>query len=348
MVSLRPRATMLQLAAFESIPELHVTTGDTEYLELGGSRRPIVILPRPKSINGLTTDDMRVPAGKTGIVVARALTAAERASIEDAGLSWCDARGAAHLAWPGVYFHVDRPRRSATQPRRDDVAGLGAASLRGVQIMLNEPGGSWSVARLAKAAALSTGQAHNVLNTLDASRLLQTEGRGPKQRRYIRDANETLEWLADIERRRRRPQAAAGYLYARTYEDLIDRFATRAADANLTYALTASAGAVARGYRVVTNPIVLHVRATAIEPVHALDRLGLELLEAEDAGLGMNLEIWTDVGELGTFDAATVHHRKVPVRVASNVRIWLDMVRQGGRNADAAALFKEQALDPRT
>ncbi len=58
----------------------------------------------------------------------------------------------------------------------------------------------------------------------------------------------------------------------------------------------------------------------------------------------MNLDLWADAGELGTFSAETIHGRAVPVRVAPRVRVWLDMIRLGGRDADAAALFKEQAL----
>lgn len=349
-VTLAANGPTLTHAAFASIPEFHVVTGAVAeaggFIEIDGSRRRIDILPRPKSINDL--DHVRVPLGTTGVVVARSLTAIERASIENAGLSWCDARGAAHLAWPGVYFHVERARRSPVSADRDRSstgAGLGAVSLRGVQTILNEPGESWSVARLARAASLSTGQAHSVLNALDDSRLLRTEGRGPQQRRYLRDFSEGMEWLAELERRRRRPETVATFLYARTFDDLIDRFAHRAQNAGLSYAMTAASGAIARGHRVFANPIVLQVRAGVVEPAHALQLLGLEQLEAEDAGRGMNVEVWADVGELGTFDAETLESRAVPVRVASKVRIWLDMARQGGRDADAAALFKEQALD---
>ncbi len=344
-VQLSSEVPPLLRAAFASIPELEVATGSDEFVELGGFRRRIRIIPKPSGLSAaLETEEPLLPPDTTGIVIARSLTGAERASIEDAGLSWCDSRGAIHLVWPGVYFHVDRERRAPSKAVRQSHPGVGLASIRGIQAMLAEPEAPWTVAQLARAAALSNGQAHNILTTLEANRLMRTEGRGPKQRRFVRDRGETLEWLADIERTRRRPQSVASYLYARTFEDLIDRFADRAESVKLSYALTAGAGATALGHRVLTNPIVLQVRVGHIDPLHALDLLGLAPLEAEDAGRGMNIDLWADVGELGTFAAEAVHRRAVPVRVAPRVRIWLDMIRLGGRDADAAALFKEQAL----
>ncbi|RIQ31194.1 hypothetical protein DY240_06450 [Jiangella rhizosphaerae] len=209
-----------------------------------------------------------------------------------------------------------------------------------MQTMLASPEAPWSVSILAKEAALSTGQAHNVLKILERNRLVRIQGVGPRTRRYLRDRDEALEWLASVERGRRRPETAAGYLYARTFDDLIDRFVRRASEAKVTYALTASSGAIALGHPVLTNPLVLQARVSPLDAGQTLGVLGLERLDAEEAGRGMNLELWTDSGELGTYRSEDAGR----ARVAPRVRVWLDMVRQGGRNADAAELFKEQAL----
>lgn len=345
-VQLRPDAPALYRAAFASIPEFTVTTGPDELIELDGTERQLTLLARPpRTPDGLRLSDLRPKPGTVGLIVARSLTARDRASLEEAGLSWCDARGSIHLTWPGLYFHVDRGTRPTTRLGRVPSSGVGVTSLRGIQTMLANPEAPWSVARLAQAAVLSTGQAHNVLKTLESNRLLRTEGSGPKQRRYLRDRDETMEWLAGVERARRRPETAPSYLYARTFDDLIDRFAERASEMKLTYAITAASAATALGYPVLTNPVVIQVRVGHIEAAHALDLLGLEHLDAEGAGRGTNLELWTDTGELGTFHTETVDNRSREVRVAPRVRIWLDMVRQGGRHADAANLFKEQAID---
>jgi hypothetical protein len=55
----------------------------------------------------------------------------------------------------------------------------------------------------------------------------------------------------------------------------------------------------------------------------------------------MNVEVWSDIGQLGTFGAAEIDG----VHVAPLIRVWLDLQRQGGRKRDAAQLFREQTID---
>ena len=360
-VQLLPDALPSHRAAFASIPELQVSTGPQQFVELDGTRRRMEILELPGDPSGLThwananvEDSDRGDGGGAGVrwsnntvrvVVAQALTKAERESIENVHLSWCEARGAVHLSWPGVFCHIDRTGRVPGSSNKGSRSGVGVTTIRGVQTLLEAPGDSpWTVAMLANKAAMSTGQAAAVLAMLEDERFLRSEGSGPKRRRYVRDREGVLNWLVAVERNRRRPESAASYLYARTFDDLIDRFAKRAAGSGLSYALTSNAGAIALGHRLMSNPIVLQVRVGPVPAAHALALLGLEQLDAEDAGRGMNVDLWTDVGELGTFGATTATDRPIPIRVAPRVRIWLDMVRLGGREADAAALFKEQAL----
>ncbi len=341
-VQLTPESPPLYRAALASIPEFVVTAGRDDRIELDGDERRLTLLSSPlQTSGGDALHELRPKPGTVGLVVAASLTKAERDGIEQAGLSWCDARGAVHLRWPGLYFHVDHGTRRIIPTRKEPSPGLGVASIRAVQTMLSAPEAPWSVSLLAKEAALSTGQAHNVLKVLERNRLVRAQGSGPRIRRYLRDRDETLQWLASIERGRRQPEKAAGYLYARTFDDLIERFVKRASEAKLTYALTAASGAIALGHAVLTNPLVLQARVGPLDATHSLGQLGLERLDAEDAGRGMNLELWSDSGELGTFRSEEAGR----ARVAPRVRIWLDLVRQGGRSADAAELFKEQGLD---
>jgi hypothetical protein len=107
------------------------------------------------------------------------------------------------------------------------------------------------------------------------------------------------------------------------------------------YAVTGAAGSQLLGVPVLNRIIVTHVRVSGLQPVEALGRLGLEHLEADDAGRGMNVELWSDLGEVGTFAAAPIDG----IGVAPPVRVWLDLLRQGGRNRDAAQIFREQSLE---
>lgn len=348
-VELSPDVPAYVRAVLAGIPELTVTTGRALRLNLDGHERPLALLPKPTA-SPATEEPWQPPTlrpapNTVGLVVAREITQQERAAIEAAGLSWCDGRGALHITWPGFYLHIERTGRSSTRPSRVDRQTLGVASIRGVQTILADPHQGWSVGRLAQAAAISSGQAHKILLVMDQERLLSTQGSGPQQRRYLIDRNEALTWLANIERNRRRPDTAATYLYARNFDDLIDRFAARAEKSGVTYALTGVSAAYALGHRLLTNLIVAQVRVSPVDAAQTVDLLGLERLEAEEAGRGMNLELITDAGELGTFDARPAPNRSRLVMVAPPVRVWLDMNRAGGREADAAALFKEQALE---
>lgn len=69
-----------------------------------------------------------------------------------------------------------------------------------------------------------------------------------------------------------------------------------------------------------------------------IDLLGLE--RANNAS-GANIDVRADTGELGTFQSRDIGG----VKVASPIRVWLDLARQGGRNDDAAQLFREQTLE---
>lgn len=279
-----------------------------------------------------------VPPGAVGMVVSLTIPERERDALEAAGLSWYDGRSI-HVTWPGTLIHVDHSGRSLGRSRPEP-AKLGPAGIRAVQVLLAVDG-DWTVSRLAHDAAISVGQAHNVFKAMEAERLLTSTGRGPQQRRRVTDRPGAMDWLATVDRARRRPRRAATYLYARTPEEVLRRFAERADAIGLRYAVTGAAASRLLGVPVLSQVIVSHIRVGPVEADAALHLLGLEHLDAEDAGRGMNLELWTDTGELGTFRAQDVDG----VRVAPPVRVWLDLARQGGRGADAAQLLREQLLE---
>jgi hypothetical protein len=344
-VELQPDTADRYWRALAAIPGIVVAPGARNRIGTAeGKLRPLTLLPRPQLDGDAVASASQlariVPRGAVGVVAAGAIPKRERDALEAVGLSWCDGRGAVHLAWPGTLIHIDQAGR---RPKREPVAaaGLGPAGIRAVQVLLGTDDDEWTVSRLAREAAISVGQAHKVFKALEAERLLTTHGKGPQQRRRITDRRAALDWLATVDLARRRPDAAAAYLYARTPDQLLKRFAERAADAGLPYAVTGAAGSRLLGVPVLSQIVVAHIRVGVLNAVDALSRLGLENLDAEDAGRGMNLELWTDSGELGTFGASDANG----VQVAPPVRVWLDLARQSGRSADAAQLFREQVLE---
>lgn len=332
--------------ALTSLPEVQVGVGDGNRIAVDGFERPLVVLERPprdlEPVEGAKALARRVPRGTLGLVVAGAIPLREREAIEGAGLSWCDGRGALHLAWPGVFVHIDRGARRGQGVVPESPVGLGPVGLRALQVLLDtDDEEEWTVMRLAERAGISTGQAHKVFRALEENRLVTTTGTGPRQRRRLNDRRAALDWLAAIDRARRRPSGTATYLYGRTLDDVLSRFAERAKHEDLRYAVTGVAASHLLGVPLVSVVPVAQVRVAGIAAADVPDRLGLERPGVEDAGRGMNLELWADTGELGTYGAGEVGG----IRVAPPVRIWLDIARQGGRNDDAAQLFREQVLE---
>lgn len=332
---------------FAGVPELDAVQATEARLAVGDQARPLRVLPRPPAGSDPKVAARQlaaaVPKGAVGLVAARSIPYKERDALEASGLSWCDGRGAVHISWHGVLVHIDHAarRREPSESAGDDGLRLGPAGIRAAQVLLAGHDDEWTVNRLADQASISVGQAHNVFRAMEQHRLVHAVGKGPKQRRVISDRRAALDWLAAVDGARRRPPAAATYLYARTDHEIAQRFAKRAAEAGVAYALTGAAASNLLGVPVLSRVVVTQVRVSDLRPAEALVRLGLEHLEADEAGRGMNVDLWSDIGEVGTFGAIDVDG----VRVAPPIRVWLDLRRQGGRGRDAAQLFREQVLE---
>ena len=234
--------------ALANAPRTEVTDGNRNRVGVDGEFRPLVLLPRPQLDRDAETSVAElastVPTGAVGMIAAVTIPEKERHTLEEAGLSWCDGRGALHLTWPGTLIHIDDSGRRSRAPQTER-AGLGPAGIRAVQVLLAADT-DWTVSRLANDAAISVGQAHNVFKALEGERLLTSTGKGPQQRRRLADRRGAMDWLATLDLARRRPESAATYLYARTPGDLLRRFAERANHAGLPYAVTGAAAAAAR------------------------------------------------------------------------------------------------------
>jgi hypothetical protein len=331
----------------DAVAEVNTISGSKARVTVDDHTRPLIVLPRPQPgsdpVLGARHLANDLPERAIGLVIDRSIPYKERDALEAAGLSWFDGRGAIHLSWPGTFVHIDHSSRRLTSSGSANYDGprLGPTGIRAVQVILGSDEWEWTVSQLAEHAAISVGQAHNVFRAMEQNRLVHAIGRGPKQRRILDDRRAALDWLSEIDGARRRPVAAATYLYSRTERDLVQRFAERATDATMTYAVTGAAACNLLGAPVLSRITVTQVRVSGIEPAEALSQLGLEHLDADDAGRGMNVEVWSDVGQVGTYGAKEIQG----VRIAPAIRVWLDLQRQGGRSRDAAQLFKEQFID---
>ncbi len=354
-LGLQPGTANRFRSVFAAIPELSIHEGLDFWVAVGTDRRPMKILPRPPVADDSSTAPERlvdtsarhlandVPDGTVGLVVSRSIPIRHRESLERFGLSWCDGRGAFHLEWPGVLVHIDHSgrRRVGLDPTAVNGPRLGPAGLRAVQVLLSGNSDEWTTNLLAQRASVSVGQAHNVFHVMEEMRFVVSIGRGPKQRRLVTDRGAALDWLAEIDGARRRPQIARAYLYGRTENQIIVRFAERAAAEHVPYALTGAAGSTMLEVPLMSRATTTQIRVGGAHFGESIDRLGLERADESTSSAGMNLELWSDTGQLGTFGSTIIGG----IHVAPPIRIWLDLRRQGGRSLDAADMFREQVVD---
>lgn len=324
-------------SAAKLIPELEVIRGATSWVEADRERRPVWVVERasllPESIGEA------VPPEAVGLVIGALIPENERGPLEDAGLSWWDLRGSMHISLPNKLIHVERPPKRVRQSEEE--RKLGPVGTRAVQrMLLSEPDRRWSVSDLAAEAEVSIGQAHSVLTLLETKDLLRTIGQGSHKRRVLGDRNRCLDWLRDIEGSRRPPLASWSYLYARNEIERGQKFADIASERGVKYAFTSTYAARLLGAPVLTSSALTIVRVQAASSEDARQALGLEYLEPDEAGRGANIAIWADTGEVGTHDASQIDG----LWVAPAVRVWLDLVRQGGRERDGADALRETLL----
>jgi hypothetical protein len=335
-----PRADSRLQAAAALIPELLLGTsrGDAS-IEINGERRAAWVLERASTLPANL--EAAVPAGAIGLVIGNVIPLNERSALQKAGLSWWDLRGSMHLQLSDKLVHIERPP-SKYMPTVAKGRKLGPVGTRAVQrMLLGDDKREWSVSELADESGVSIGQAHSVVTLMEDNGLLQTIGKGAHKRRLLVDRDACLNWLLAQELEKRPPLGAWTYIYGRNEIDRARKFHELASERFVKYAFTSALAARVLGAPVTTGSVVTYVRVKAASPEQARRALGLEYLDAGEAGRGANFVLWADMGEVGTHDASLVNN----LWVAPSVRVWLDLMRQGNRERDGAQLLKELLID---
>jgi len=324
------------------LPELTVISSHGgPWIEVDSERKGLWIIERASALP--PNLGAAVPPESVGLVVGALIPERERGPLEDAGLSWWDLRGSMHIALDNKLIHLERPSRT-TKPDGEKERKLGPVGTRAVQRMLiTAEERRWSVSDLAAEADVSIGQAHSVLILMEQNGLLRTVGKGSHKRRVLGDRDQCLDWLRDLEGARRAPKGTWTYLYARNERERARKFGAIAAERGVKYAFTSHFAATLLGAPVLTSSVLTYVRVKATSSEEARRSLGLEHLDAEEAGRGANIAIWADTGEVGTHDSALVDG----LWVAPAVRVWLDLVRSGNRERDGAGILRELLLERR-
>jgi hypothetical protein len=188
------------------------------------------------------------------LLIAGETTAEARQILQNHGVGIVDELGNAHIALPGLFFHIvggrspRRPKADGPPTRLSGKAGVAA------QAILLHPKRAWQVHDVAKEAQISTGLAHRVLARLEAEGIVAADGSGPNRVRRVTNPTALLDLYA--EENIALPARTPGYFLAQTPQQLINQLATNLERNGIEYALTGAAAASVVAPFVTAIPVV--------------------------------------------------------------------------------------------
>lgn len=342
-IDLGPDAPATIVDAAPHIPGLRLTSGGGHAELRADGRRWRLLVRRAwpdaaqtkRSAAELAQDAQVAGDMVIALVADLTLPHAIRKALEDQGISYVDGTGALHIVAPGVLVHVQQPEHRRTTWAAH---GLGAATVRTVQVLLEEPAREWTVSGLAGAADLSLGQTHNLWTLLQREGLAVTRRTGRETRRAVRDPRLLLEWLAAQRPARRVHEQLGCALYANTLARLCAK-ATQALDASaVPHAWTGAAAAALQQ----AGPTAVPQATVRVDPDRPLREVA-QALGAEPTDRGANLVLYRDVGRLGIHSGHRHSTGGAEVPLAPPVRVYLDLLGER-RGEDAAAHYREAII----
>ncbi|MEW6666902.1 MAG: type IV toxin-antitoxin system AbiEi family antitoxin [Thermodesulfobacteriota bacterium] len=245
-----------------------------------------------------------------------------------AGIGYLDLAGNCSLCFDGVYierggypniFSKKRDLRSLYSPKAERV----------LRVLLNSPGTSWRVKRLAEEAQVSLGQVSNVKKLLADREWIQVDKTGfviSEQVKLLK------EWEGSYSFRRNQVLDLYSIKHPAQFEaDLADYCKKR----SLKYALTGFSGAARLA------PAVRYPKAMAY--VEVLDEAMVAELNLKEVNSGANVSLFLPY-DVGVFYGASEING---TQVASPVQVYLDIVGFRGRGEEAAQALLDQVIRPK-
>lgn len=223
------------------------------------------------------------------LVVTGQATDEARDILERHGVGMVDGAGNAHLELPGLLLHIEGRRTKEPRPQR--AARLSGKAGIVAQALLLAPDRTWQIHEVAEAAGVSDALAHRVLARLEAEGLVASEGAGPARVRRVVNATALLDLWAE-ENVDRAVERTTGFRLARTPKELVAAVADRFGKADITYAVTRSAAAMALAPFVTSVPTVDVWVESGITLKAVLDALDAERVET-----GANLVLTQTPGD---------------------------------------------------
>lgn len=272
-------------------------------------------------------------SGRHVVAVTDEVTEEARAILERHGVGVVDGAGNAHLALPGLLFHIEGRRRpkEAQHPRATRLTGKAGIV---AQALLLGREHSWKVQDLAERAGVSDALAHRVLTRLDAEAIVATEGAGPNRVRRIVNAGALLDLWAE-ENIDRDVERTAAFLLARTPKELVGAVGERLGHAGVQYAVTGAAAAMTLA-PFVTAVATVDVWVTA----GATPKWLLDVLEAERVDTGANAVIGQAPGDA----PLAFRGQHDGVWMVNPMRLYYDLRRDPRRGREQADRVREEVI----
>lgn len=266
------------------------------------------------------------------LLIAGESTAEARSILRRNGIALVDGLGNAHIELPGLLLHLE----GSSSGRR--LYGPGTPRLGGksgivAQALLLHPNREWRIVELAKEASVSTGLVHRVLERLQDSGVVATEGTGPYKVRRLVDAGALLDLWAEEEASN--PIRSPGYLLAQTPQQLIEMLTSGLEQAQEDHALTGAAAANLIAPFVTAVPVVeLWVSALAAPAdVHTV-------VGSEPVTEGANFLMLQQKN-----DAPLAFREELNgISIANRFRIYVDLLRDPRRGRDQAQHLRREAI----
>lgn len=271
------------------------------------------------------------------LLIANETTAQARKILAERGIGVIDGLGNAHIALPGLLFHLEghgrgRWRLTSSVPTTPPTRLTGKAGVV-AQALLIQRQQDWHVGDLAKEAKVSPALAHRVLARLEKEGIMVPEGAGPKRLRRVINPTALLDLWA--EENNERPIRMMAHVLAQTPQQLIENVGKNLGHGGFDYALTGAAGASLVAPFVTAVPVVeVWVPATA-----APGELS-EAAQAERVTEGHNVVFLQAKNDTPLEFRQSVNG----LWVANPFRLYADLLRDPRRGREQADHLREEVI----
>ena len=337
-VAQRLRELFPRARAWEETADVKIGSQTVDFLarfKLGEHEQTMVVdvvsLGQPRQIRAAVTkmSEVRKAMPAAYPVAGSVYVGSQSARIlKDNGLGFVDLSGNCYLAFEHVLIEKEGKRnvRPSTRPLRSLFA---PRATRVVRALLTEPGRTWRLEELAKAAAVSLGHSHNVVKRLEDLRWVE---RDDAQRIHLGKPADLLEaWCESYSYRTN--EIASYFVSERVSRRLMADLARVAAADNRRYAFTLSAG---------LSLVAPQTRLSAVhcylegDPAPIAAALGLHPAGEADGSLQL----------LAPYDPGVFHGAldKAGLKVVCLPQLYADLAHYERRGAEQAEHLRREAM----